>query len=516
MSRLPVVVLLTLLVCSALPLHAEDPPAVAAADPIFAIEKTIVSTVEAVEPAVVAISRLRRVAVESPLFDERPNAPFPLDPMGNSDDPDSPDFLPHDFGSGVVIAVDGEKAAAPRTYILTNYHVVRGGPTGKGGDKPEAALHVRFANRKGYYAQIHAADPRSDLAVIRIEAAEGKALKMVDGPLPKKGQFVLALGNPYALARDGSASVSWGIVSNITRRPDPRRNASVENSPKAETLQDLGHLLQVDTRLNLGVSGGALVNVKGELMGITTSLAAISGYEKSVGFAVPIDTATRRIIQTLLEGKEVEYGFLGVTLNPRSGFAVFDMHRNQGRSRVGGVLVANVLPNSPAAKGGMRDGDVVIAVNDVPVYSRPDLMREVGKLPPEAKAQLTVLRGFEANRVNLSVAVGKWPVLDEEGIITSQRLHPLWRGIEVDYPTGRSRLNALAPGSGPFPSAVLVTEVVTPSPAAQSQVEVGSLIEKVNDTPVSTPREFEQAVRNSKGDVSLTLAGGQKVVVGGP
>lgn len=475
-----------------------------------ALEKSFVSAVEQAEPSVVAISKIRRDVVASP-FDGRPNAPFdiPRSQGGGADDPDSPNFAPRDFGSGVIIAVDPEGAAERRAYVLTNYHVVRGGPVSGSDDPSDANLHIRLFGGKGHYARIHAADPRSDLAILDIPADDARPIKIGDGSAVRKGQFVLALGNPYAVGRDGSSSVSWGIVSNLTRRPDPQRNASAENPQKAETMQDLGHLIQVDARINLGASGGALINLKGELVGLSTSLAALSGYEKSAGFAIPIDKATLRIIETLKAGKEVEYGFLGINLGPEGlpMDAFGGMRRFRGiRS---GVLVMNVIPNSPADRGGMRDRDLVSSVNGIPISTRADLMREIGKLAPEETAHLEVRHEGSSDLAPLSIVVGKWPVLDEEGIIAPTPRYQPWRGLTVDYATGRSRFNALS-GTG-FPNAVVVTHIAPESAAAHAQVEPGSFVTSVNDRPVATPREFHTAVSDLNGPVSLTLTDGKKI-----
>lgn len=480
-----------------------------------ALEKSFVTAIEKAEPSVVAISRLRRRTVDAPLFDDRLNAPFPIPRNlgGGSDDPDSPDFVPHDFGSGVILGVDPESAAERRAYILTNYHVVRGGPTIGSDDQADARLHVRLHNGKGHYAQIHAADPRSDLAVLMIDTAEVTPITRGDGAAVKKGQFVLALGNPYAVGRDGSSSVSWGIVSNLTRRPDPQRHAGEETPQKAETLQDLGHLIQVDTRLNLGVSGGALINLKGELIGLTTALAALSGYEKSVGFAIPMDKSTLRIIETLKEGKEVEYGFLGVMLNPNP----IQQELLGGRVRltgpVSGVQVLSVVRNSPAEQGGMETGDTVTEVNGVQVVNRADLMREIGKLAPEQRALVKVNRPGQSESLPLTIIVGKWPVMDEEGIVAPTPRYQPWRGLTVDYATGRSRFNSIGSGIEGFPQAVVVTGVKPETSAARAQIEPGTFITAVNNQPVDSPRKFHSAVETAMGPVSMTLSNGKKLTI---
>ena len=132
-----------------------------------------------------------------------------------------------------------------------------------------------------------------------------------DAATLKKGQIVIALGNPYAIARDGQPSASWGIISNLQRQaPSPRDGT--RPSDGRETLHHFGTLIQTDARLELGTSGGALVNLKGEMIGLTTSLAALSGYERPGGFAIPVDDDFRRALETLKTGRLPDYGFLGV------------------------------------------------------------------------------------------------------------------------------------------------------------------------------------------------------------
>ena len=221
-------------------------------------------------------------------------------------------------------------------------------------------IYVRFGNRRGYHARIIAADPRSDLAVLAVDYAALDMKPEQVKPIPlrtdasalRKGQLVLSLGNPYAIARDGSASASWGMISNIARRPAPIRQRRL-SPPKAKTIHEYGTLLQVDTRMELGTSGGALVNLRGELVGVTTSLAALEGYEKSVGFAIPIDSFSRRVIETLCRGYKVEYGFLG--LQPASHPAGSNAARR---------------PLQPALGGARRPGDSEFTRGDCRSHAR--------------------------------------------------------------------------------------------------------------------------------------------------
>src|SRR5262249_42894439 len=153
---------------------------------------------------------------------------------------------------------------------------------------------------------------RSDLAVLKLQERlpDLKPIKLGDGGAARKGQFILSLANPFAAGfRDGSPSASWGILSNVRRRM-PGGLTEVERNRLQ--LQQFGNLFQLDARLNLGCSGGAVLNLDGELIGLSTAQAALSGVETPGGFALPLDAGVRRILEVLKRGEEVEYGFLGV------------------------------------------------------------------------------------------------------------------------------------------------------------------------------------------------------------
>lgn len=490
-------------VCGSPSALAQDPDGLAAA---LAVERAIVQAVEQCEHSVVSIARIKPLRREvAGNHNERPNAAFP--PV--EEDPDDLNYVPNDFGAGIILG--GDPAPPPgKTFILTNYHVVKGGLV-EGQEKIAAyRLHVRMSNRRGYDARIYAADPRSDLAILLIDEADAKPIKLGDATHARKGQLVLALGNPYAIARDGSASVSWGIISNLTRKPDHPKGAAP--GPKQETIQHLGNLLQVDTRLNLGTSGGALVNLRGELIGITTALAALEGYEKSVGYAVPIDETTLRIIKTLRAGREVEYGFLGVKMSPHPVRRVA-VRRTDKR----GAVVERVLGHSPAARGGILADDCILAVNDKPVFSRIDLTREISKLPPDDKARLKVVREPGEQYKTVTVELGKWPVQDEEGIVAPRRRFEPWRGLVVDYATARHKYSSeYIESADTLPQGTLIMEVIPRSPAAAAELEPGKFVSRVNEVPVTTPKQFYDAVKSLHGDVTLHLLGGGAVTIRGP
>jgi serine protease Do len=262
-------------------------------------EGALVSAIAKAEPSVVALARVR-TALARPIRREPLGGPiFPRVRHLARPQPGDPNFVPDEFATAVVIDAKG--------LLLTNYHAL--------GDlndaEAEYQYYVTTKDRRTYRAEIVAADPRSDLAVLKI-APTRRLTPIVMGSAAglRKGRMVITLGNPYAIARDGQASASLGIVANIARKagslPSPRYS---ESKP---TLHHFGTLIQTDAKLSLGTSGGPLLNLKDEMIGLTTSVAALVGYEKSSGYAVPVDETFRRIVKALSNGQEIEYGFLGI------------------------------------------------------------------------------------------------------------------------------------------------------------------------------------------------------------
>ena len=329
----PLVAMTVLLLAQGPAKPAADRPAeaTAAADVVAALETTLADTIARAEPSVVSIHRKK-----GPNPDEtravrgrqRPGGPDreQLERLRLNEE-----FVSLDYGSGIVIGKDGE--------ILTAFHVVRGAEL----------LVVRAAGGQIFAAEVIAADPRSDLAVIvplddkEAERPTLKPIPLGDSTRLRKGSFLIALGNHFNAARDdGSASASWGILSNVARRIDIDNETSGGfGVPRSLPLRNYPTLLQLDAKLNLGMSGGAVINMKSELVGITTTAASPAGYDALAGYAIPLDRMGRRIVETLRQGKEVEYGLLGIkTSNPQS------------------TRITETTPNSPASRGapvGRRD-----------------------------------------------------------------------------------------------------------------------------------------------------------------
>lgn len=430
------------------PAMAAEPTALEAAE---AVEQALVEAIAAAESSVVSIGRFRRGETD---------ANFAPQSAG--------DLIPNEFGTGVIVDAGGA--------ILTCAHVIS--------KDSESEYVVTTSDRRRYKARIKGADPRSDLAVLEIPASNLPAIKFGDAKTLRKGQIVIALGNPYAIARDGQVSASWGIVSNLSRKLAP--DETLWSKP---TLHHFGTLIQTDAKLNWGTSGGALINLKGEMVGLTTALAAVAGFEQAAGYAVPVDETFLRAVETLKAGREVEYGFLGV--QPME----LDPERQLRGER--GALIREVVAGTPADRANLRPQDVVTAVNGEAIHDVDGLMLEVGKLPADAEVRLAVQR--EGRLFQLVPRLAKYPVEGRKIITTPP---PRWRGMEVDYVTAQrsaSLLPRLDPGW------VVVTRIEPGSATFQAGISEGMRITQVGNTPVQTPKEFFAAVAGHSDVVELTV-----------
>lgn len=455
-------------------------------DPVAALETAVADAIAKAQPSVVAVTRIpseggktlairgRRPAVPAALS----NRPIPVDAGGNPlPDPARPGFpapdpagapeyyaLPGDFGSGVVIGPDGQ--------ILTAYHVVKGAER----------LRVRAAGAQ-FDAEILAADPRTDLAVIA--PVSGTALPLKLPPLPlgdstrlRQGSFLVALGNPYNAARDGKASASFGILANTARRVEPPDELRERNPNVKQFFRFQPTLLQLDSKLNLGMSGGAVVNLRGELVGITTAVASPSGFDAAAGYAIPMDPLGLRAARTLLEGREVEYGFIGI------GLAAVPN------------TVSQVQEGTPAWRANLKMGDKILAVGDVELTDdESSLPLALASVPVGRPVTLTVLREGQVKKTSL--VMSKYPLMDE--VIVTVRPDP-WRGAHVDFTSvltdglnTEQTLQAMTRGG------VGVLDVDPGSPAAEAGLTKGLVITEAAGQPVSTPAEFRAAVAKLEG-----------------
>jgi S1-C subfamily serine protease len=472
---------------------------------VLALQKAVRESIETVEPSIacILVSRSEKYKEFAPAQPATPGqlGRFDLrtarlgvrdhDPrfkaIGRLDLSD-PNNVPESYGSGVVID-------AREGLVLTLAHVVR----------KATKIYVRLPGGRGSWADIHALDPRSDLAVLRLidRVPNLKARELGHGEKLRKGDFLLSLSNPFAAGfADGSPSASWGIVSNLRRRATGMLS---DYEPTERTsrlpLYCFNTLIQTDTRLNLGCSGGALLNLQGELVGLTSSLAGIAGGETPGGFAVPLSEDIHRIIEVLKRGEEVEYGFLGVFLRPADEIAP------------GSVQIASVLADGPAERGRIRGGrsgagprrgreagDFILSVHGTPVHSNDELFLAVAMHLAGSTVRVEVAASPDGPRRTCTVRLAKFPVM-EEPIIASRR--PKARGgLRVDWSSTivpRLRLTSI-------PEGVVVREVQPRSPADTARLQADMIIKRVNDHPVTTPAEFYREMEKAKGPVDLTFS----------
>lgn len=445
------------------------------------LEQALEEAIARAERSVVAIARVRRQEAGATFSLELRPDPFGRPALpGAPPQPTDPDFIPTEYATGVIIDARG--------MVLTACHVL--------GEQSE--YYITTHDRRVYRAQVKGADPRSDLAVLAFDAASGlQAIGLGDAGQLRKGQIVVALGNPYAIARDGQASASWGIVSNLSRKAPPLGQTG--GASARPTLHHFGTLIQTDAKLNLGTSGGPLLNLRGEMVGLSVALAAVSGYESAAGYAIPVDQTFRRVVDTLKQGREVEYGFLGVQ--------PVDLPLSQRLAGLQGLRVERVVPGTPAARCGLRPDDIIVAVDGRPVADADALMLQVGRLPVESRVRLSVLR--QGRERQLEAVLSKYPV---QGYKVVTNPPAPWRGMRVDYPTAVLDAQGRFPGGMAFPeTGIVVTEVEPDTPAWLAGIRPGVVISRVGRTPVETPRQFEAAVAGQPGAVALmVLDGGQE------
>ena len=274
------------------------------------------------------------------------------------------------LGSGFIISNDG--------YILTNNHVVA--------DADE--ILVRLSDRSEHKAKLVGADPRSDVAVLKIEAKNLPTLKLGDSNKLKVGEWVLAIGSPFGFDH----SVTAGIVS-----------------AKGRSLPNESYVpfIQTDVAINPGNSGGPLLNLEGEVVGINSQIFTRSGGFMGLSFAIPIDVALNVADQLKKAGK-VSRGWLGVVIQEVNK----DLAESFGLDKPSGALVAQLVEDGPAAKGGLQVGDVILSLNGQSINESADLPHLVGNMKPGDKINLDVIRNGQ--RKSLSMAVGNLPDDDEE------------------------------------------------------------------------------------------------------
>jgi serine protease Do len=465
---------------------------------VAAIEQAFVDTIARAERSVVAVAR-SSPAKTSVLV------PQIVEAFGDLREPAATTETAITTAAGVIID--------PAGLVLTEYLAVHDGDQHT----------ITTIDGKIYPANIKAADPRSSLAIIEItpqasplpragaelqnknQLTRFPAIPFGDAAKLRKGQFVIAIGNPYAIRSDGEPTASWGTVTNLARKAPVGANLNDVPGPQGDyrtSLHHLGTLIQTDAKLGWSAGGGALVNMRGELVGLTTTVASIAGHEQPAGYAIPIDDTARRIIDTLKQGREVEYGLLGVSFRPTDA-SYGEIQPSASPQEVDGVTVLQVYPGSPAAHSGLESGDIVTHVSGQHVDDVDSVQLAISARPPRDAVEIAYRRGDQTTTVTATLAKLAVP-----GRKIYTDAPPSWRGLRVEYATA---LDAAALGEQAMTGAidpagcVLVAEVAQDSPAWQAGIRPRMFISHVGKHRVTTPQEFQAASEEHEGPVILWL-----------
>jgi serine protease Do len=372
------------------------------------------------------------------------------------------DRVEHGLGSGVIISPDG--------YIVTNNHVVDGATD----------IHVTMTNREVLSAKLIGTDPLTDLAVIKVNASNLPSVPWGDSANLHPGQTVLAFGNPYGFR----FTVTRGIISALNR---PNPDASDRRKP--------GEFIQTDAAINPGNSGGALVNARGELIGINTFLVSSSGSFSGMGFAIPAQIV-QPTVETLIRDGKVSHGLIGIGISDVTP----DNAKFFQMSTATGALVTQVDPNSAGGKAGLKTGDVITKFNGQSVTDAGQLQMEVGQKRPGDTIQLELVR--DGKTVNSSVTLEAMGAAKGDATAATEHGKGRWGLSLGELEQGvRDQLQVPTDVHG-----AVVEDVQPGSPADNAGLQKGDVIMEVNRHSQQSADEVAKALSNvPKGQDALVL-----------
>ncbi|MBL7156714.1 MAG: Do family serine endopeptidase [Candidatus Omnitrophica bacterium] len=440
------------------------------------IQNAFINVADKVGKAVVAVSteRTQKVGIPSSRFRfKRFKSPF-----DNGEDPfekffedffnqfPEREFKQSGLGSGFIIDKKG--------YILTNNHVIEGAEK----------ISITLPDGRSFAGTVKGKDPRSDLAIVKIKAKNLPTVELGDSDLVQIGEWAVALGNPFGhIIRSPKPTVTVGVISALHRQiPAPGG--------------EIGHvdMIQTDAAINPGNSGGPLCDLSGKVIGINVAIFSTSGGYQGVGFAIPINAA-RRILDDLIEGKEIVYGWLGVAvqeITPEMA-EYFNLPDRKG------ALISQVTPDSPAEKGGLKEGDIVIAFNGKKIAAVTDLLKEATNAEIGQIAQVEVIR--DRVKKTVPVRIGKRPSrveLAQRRETRTPQESKKWRGLTVsDITNEMSRELNLKDKEG-----VVIIDIDPSSPGYEAGLRKGDVIREINRTTIRNLSGYIDVTNEAEG---LTL-----------
>lgn len=430
-----------------------------------ATEKAFVEISKRVVPSVVNISTTKMTKG----FEGNSLSPFFQDPFFRrffgddfSRDHETPKrHKEQALGSGVIVSEDG--------YIITNNHVVSGADE----------IKVVLSDKREFTGKIVGADPKTDIAVVKIKATNLPTIQWGDSDSIEVGEFVLAIGNPFGLTQ----TVTSGIIS-----AKGRANVGIA---------DYEDFIQTDAAINPGNSGGALVNIRGELIGINTAIFSRSGGYMGIGFAVP-SNMSKSVMDSLVKVGKVTRGWLGVYIQDVTP----ELAKQFKLSSNLGALVSDIMDKGPAEKAGVARGDVIIQFNGKGVENTGHLRNMVAQTPVGNAVEVKVIR--EGHEKLLKVTISELPVDGtKEGINEEDDAEGMFKGVTVQNltPEFRERLDIPEKVKG-----VIITAVESGSAAEDYGLKAGDVVMEINKKITRTAKDFRKAAGEiKKGNSALML-----------
>jgi serine protease Do len=410
------------------------------------MSNALAEVAEVARPAVVNISTTSTITMEESPFGNMFNDPFFRHFFGDQFEHPGQKrkYKSSALGSGVIVSENG--------YILTNNHVV------KGADEIKVILY----DKREFKGKIVGTDPRTDLAVVKINAKNLPVLKFGDSNKLKTGDIVIAIGNPFGL----NQTITMGIVSAVGRQ-----NIG---------LADFEDFIQTDAAINPGNSGGALVNSDAELVGINTAIFSTSGGYMGIGFAIPSDMA-KTVMDSIIKYGKVIRGWMGVSIQNLTE----ELAKSLGIKETEGALISGVEKNSPADKAGFKRGDLVIALDGKKVSDSTSLRNMVASSAPGTKVDVKIIR--DGKEKTISMTLGEYK---EKRIIKKTEYNNVLKGVTIQEltPTLRDRLSLPENMNG-----VVITNISPDSPS-QGLLQPNDVIQEVNRKAIQSAEDYERAV----------------------
>jgi serine protease Do len=435
--------------------------------------------VKRVAPSVVNVFTTKTVRNQYPEMMPFPDDPFFRrffgEPFGGEQPRRQPrKFKERSLGSGVIVSKDG--------YILTNNHVV------DGADEVKVSL---AKDKKEYSAKIAGRDPKTDIAILKIDAKDLPFVTFADSDKIEVGDVVLALGNPFGIGQ----TVTMGIVSAVGR-----------GGMGIEAYEDF---IQTDAAINPGNSGGALIDAEGRLIGINTAILSRSGGNQGVGFAVPVNLA-RNVMEQIIDKGKVVRGFLGVSLQDLTPALAKEFNVPDNAN---GALVGEVIEKSAAAEAGLKSGDVIVELNGTSVKDSRNLKLMVGRLAPGDKATVKVLRDGKEKTFTLTLKETPDQKLASDNSRSDENDSDALNGVAVGDidSAARSQFNLAENVKG-----ALITGVDPNSASYEAGLRPGDVIQEIDHKPVTNAEEAVSISKHVKAKQVLVRVwghGGSRYVV---